>query len=386
LELVNDVSKNDQVLYTLIMDEKGVIKAHSQNKRINKPYSPETVQSLFETDNDIKVHTFTYQGEKAFLFQKPIIYQKLKVGEVLIAISQREILKSIHNAEIFLLWLTIIITLVGICLSFGLSLYFSRPLINLRESTKILASGNFEHRVKIRRKDEIGDLGKAFNQMAEGLAEREQIRETFGKYVTPEIRDEILSGNIPLDGETRTGTVLFADLRGFTPYVEAHSPKEVVHGMRAYFNAMQEAIRLHDGLVLQYVGDEMMVVFGVPIQDEHHAVKAVDAALEMRKRLNILNRNRAEKGLEPFEHGVGIHTGEFLAGNMGSDDQLSYSLLGNVVNVASRIEGLTKELHCDILVSEATVDKLDKKPKMEKKSPVKVKGYSKPVVVYQVIE
>jgi class 3 adenylate cyclase len=386
LELVKDVSKNDQVLYTLIVDENGVIKAHSQDGQINEPYSPEISRSLFGSDNDIAVHTFTYQGEKAFLFQKPITYQKLKVGEVLIAISQREILKSIHNAEIFLFWLTVIITLVGICLSFVLSLYFSRPLVSLRESTKILASGNFEHRVEIRRKDEIGDLGQAFNQMAEGLAEREQIRETFGKYVTPEIRDEILSGNIPLDGETRTGTVLFADLRGFTPYVEAHSPKEVIHGMRAYFNAMQEAIRLHDGLVLQYVGDEMMVVFGVPIQDEHHAVKAVDAALEMRKRLNILNRNRAEKGLEPFEHGVGIHTGEFLAGNMGSDDQLSYSLLGNVVNVASRIEGLTKELHCDILVSEATVDKLDKKPKMEKKSPVKVKGYSKPVVVYQVIE
>jgi class 3 adenylate cyclase len=221
--------------------------------------------------------------------------------------------------------------------------------------------------------------------MAEGLAEREQIRETFGRYVTPEIRDEILSGNIPLDGETRTGTVLFADLRGFTPYVEAHSPKEVVHGMRAYFNAMQEAIRLHDGLVLQYIGDEVMVVFGVPLQDENHASKAVSAALEMRRRLDILNQKRAEKGLEPFEHGVGIHTGEFLAGNIGSDDQLSYSLIGNVVNVASRIEGLTRDLHCDILVSEATVNKLDKKPKMEKKSPVKVKGYSKPVVVYQVI-
>ncbi|MEJ2589090.1 MAG: HAMP domain-containing protein, partial [Deltaproteobacteria bacterium] len=200
LELVKDVSKNDQVLYTLIVDENGVIKAHSQDGQINEPYSPEISRSLFGSDNDIAVHTFTYQGEKAFLFQKPITYQKLKVGEVLIAISQREILKSIHNAEIFLFWLTVIITLVGICLSFVLSLYFSRPLVSLRESTKILASGNFEHRVKIRRKDEIGDLGQAFNQMAEGLAEREQIRETFGKYVTPEIRDEILSGNIPLDG------------------------------------------------------------------------------------------------------------------------------------------------------------------------------------------
>ncbi|MDZ7698896.1 MAG: adenylate/guanylate cyclase domain-containing protein [Deltaproteobacteria bacterium] len=386
LELVNDISKNDQVLYTLITDENGIIEAHSQIEQVNKKYLADESQSLLEKEDDIKVSTFTYGGEKAFLFTKPIIYQKLTVGEVVIAISQREILKSIHNAEVFLFWLTVIITVIGICLSFGLSLYFSKPLIALREGTKKLASGDFKHRVKVRRKDEIGELGNAFNQMAEGLAEREKIRETFGKYVTPEVRDEILSGNIPLDGELRTGTVLFADLRGFTPYVEAHSPEDVIHGMRAYFNAMQDAIRLHHGLVLQYVGDEMMVVFGVPLQDEHHATKAVSAALEMRKQLDVLNQKRISRGQKPFRHGVGIHTGEFLAGNIGSDDQLSYGLIGNVVNVASRIEGLTKEHNCDILISEETVNKLEKKPKMEKKSPVKVKGYSKTVVVYRIIE
>lgn len=389
-QLVDDINKDDQVLFALITNEKGVIKAHSQIDQANTVYS--TVYSKDDSatpvgeEDDVGISTFTYKGEKALLFEKPITYQRLKVGHVRIAISQQKIQKSLHNAKIFLLWLTVIITIIGIILSFGLGLYFSRPLITLRESTKVLASGNFGHRVKIRRKDEIGDLGEAFNHMAEGLSEREVIRETFGKYVTPQIRDEILSGRIPLDGEIRMATVLFADLRGFTPYVEGHSPKEVIQGMRAYFNAMQTAIRLHDGLILQYAGDEIMVVFGVPLQSENHAEKAVSAALEMRNQLERFNRERTRKGLTPFSHGVGIHTGEVLAGNTGSDDQLSYSLIGNVVNIASRVQGLTKEFHCDILATEETVNRLSQKPKMEKKTPVMVKGYSKSIVVYQVIQ
>lgn len=385
-QLVNDINKDDQVLFALITDEQGLIKAHSQIHQVNKAYTADHSIRPMAEDDGIRISTFDYKGEKVLLFEKPITYQKLKVGEVRIAISQQKIQKSIHNAKVFLLWLTIIITLIGILLSFGLSLYFSRPLVTLRESTKVLASGNFDHRVEIRRKDEIGDLGEAFNHMAEGLSEREVIREAFGKYVTPEIRDEILSGRIPLDGEIRTATVLFTDLRGFTPYVEGHSPKEVIQSMRAYFNAMQKAITLHDGLILQYAGDEIMVVFGVPLQSENHAEKAISAALEMRTQLEKFNRDRAQKGMQPFRHGVGIHTGEVLAGNTGSDDKLSYSLIGNVVNVASRVQDLTKEFQCDILATEETIKRLDRKPHMERKQPVMVKGYSKSIVVYQIIQ
>jgi class 3 adenylate cyclase len=221
--------------------------------------------------------------------------------------------------------------------------------------------------------------------MIAGLAERERIRETFGKYVTPEIRDQILDGRIPLDGERTEATLLFSDLRRFTSFVEETDPKEVIRSMRAYFTAMRKAIRSQGGLVLQYVGDEIESVFGVPLKCDDHKERAVLAALEMRKRLEILNDERISAGKVPFRHGIGIHTGSVLAGNMGSEDRLSYALIGDTVNVASRIEGLTKLFDCDILVSQETTLGLHHSFQMEKKPTQMVKGYSKPVIVYQIL-
>jgi len=163
------------------------------------------------------------------------------------------------------------------------------------------------------------------------------------------------------------------------------SPEEVIKGLRSYFTAMQQAIRSNNGLVLQYVGDEIQTVFGVPIWYEDHAQKAIMAALDMRARLEELNRIRTAEGLTPFRHGIGIHTGEVLAGNTGSEDRLSYTLIGNTVNLTSRIEGLTKTFKCDILASEETVKGLTGSFNLKKVPPQMVKGYSKPITIYQVI-
>jgi class 3 adenylate cyclase len=132
--------------------------------------------------------------------------------------------------------------------------------------------------------------------------------------------------------------------------------------------------------------NEVEAVFGVPIPYEGHADKAVQAALEMRKALNELNKERAGKGKVPFRHGVGIHTGEVLAGNTGSNDRLSYALIGDTVNLASRIQGLTKEIPCDILLSEATAMRLQDPFHLEKEGGRRVKGYSRPITVYRILE
>ncbi len=203
--------------------------------------------------------------------------------------------------------------------------------------------------------------------------------------MTPEIRDEILSGRIPLEGERREATVLFADLRNFTPFVEDNPPEEVILGMRAYFTSMHQAIHLHRGLVLQFVGDEIEAVFGVPVHFEGHADAAVRAALEMRKALEELNIKRSAQGKPIFAHGVGIHSGDVLAGNTGSEEQSAYALIGNTVNVASRIQDLTKELGCDILASGETIEQLKESFQMDKESPRLVKGYSRPITVHRIL-
>ncbi len=220
--------------------------------------------------------------------------------------------------------------------------------------------------------------------MVGGLRDRERLRETFGKYVSREVRDEILSGRIPLDGQAREVTILFADLRDFTPWVEANPPREVVHDLNAYFTAMDGAIREHRGLVLQFIGDEIEAVFGAPLAYAGHADLALQAALEMRERLARWNAERQRAGKPPMRHGIGIHTGTVLAGNIGSAERLSYALVGDAVNLASRIQGLTKEVGTDILVSGTTRRLLGDGHELVGLPAVRVKGKSAEVEVYRV--
>jgi len=260
------------------------------------------------------------------------------------------------------------------------------PLKNMLEALSKVRDGDYQAQIRVLGNDEIGILGDAANQMIRGLADRQKLRDAFGKYVTPEIRDEILSGRIPLEGERREGTVMFVDLRDFTPFVENNPPEEVMSGLRAYFTAMHRAIRLRRGLVLQFVGDEIEAVFGIPIPFESHADAAVRAAIDMRRALKELNSERVASGEPPFAHGIGIHSGSVLAGNSGSEEQSAYSLIGNTVNVASRIEGLTREIGCDILVSQETVERLKGRFHLVRESPRHVKGYSRQIIVYQLAE
>jgi len=299
------------------------------------------------------------------------------------AVPARELVREIL---IFCLVLCAIFIVIAFRLNVLVGRSILSPIGEMLGVVDRVKVGDFSQRIAVTSNDELGILGDAGNDMIQGLADRERIREAFGKYVTPEIRDQILAGRIPVDGERREATLLFSDLRAFTSYVEENTPEEVIRSMREYFTAMQGAIRKHRGLVLQYVGDEIEAVFGVPIQDRSHADHALLAALEMRKSLTELNEARVAQGKTPFRHGIGIYTGTVLAGNTGSEDRLSYTLIGNTVNLASRIQGLTKDLHWDILVSRETVEKLGRSFLLQEESSRTIKGYSVPVTVHKLLD
>ncbi len=288
-----------------------------------------------------------------------------------------------------MLVLIVFLLAVGIVTSAGLALFVSRsvagPLGRLRSAMGDVERGDLAVRAPVLGNDEIGGLSEGFNRMVEGLRERELVKETFGKYVSPEIRDEILGGRIPLDGQLREVTVLFADLRDFTPWVERSDPRQVVRDLNAYFTEMEAAIRSHGGLVLQYIGDEIEAVFGAPVADPAHAAHAVESALEMRRRLSAWNAARREAGDTPLRHGIGIHTGPVIAGNIGSAERLSYTLVGDAVNLASRLQSLTKELGCDILVSADTRRHLDGDVALTPLPAVRVKGKSEEVEVFSLV-
>jgi adenylate cyclase len=282
-----------------------------------------------------------------------------------------------------------VLVIVFFVLAGVLNKFVSRSIVNpLKKVLAIIPKiqeGDYTERIQVISNDEIGLLGDAGNAMIMGLEEREMLRAAFGKYVTPEIRDEILSGRIPLDGEFRQVSVLFADLRNFTPLAEANDPKTVVKIINAYFTEMASSIQQKSGLVLQFIGDEIEAVFGAPLSLENHPVKAVQAALEMRMRLDLVNNRLKKQGHPPLRHGIGIHTGQVVAANIGSPDRLSYALVGDTVNLASRIQELNKQLGTDILISETTQSRLNNAVPVKKLPTIKVKGKIEPIAVFKVI-
>lgn len=229
-----------------------------------------------------------------------------------------------------------------------------------------------------------GILGGLVDRNERRRNERDYIKDTFGKYFPEELRDEILQGRIPTAGEIKEATLLFADLRDFTAIVERTAPRIVVQVINSYFEAMAEAIRNNGGLILQFIGDEIEAVFGAPLPAAQHADLAVLAALEMRKRLSSLNEELQNKGIEPLRHGIGIHSGKVLAGNIGCPELLSYAMVGKTVNLASRIQELNKPLGSDILISSDTQKMLTTNVSLLKEPPIQVKGIEKPVEVFRI--
>jgi adenylate cyclase len=279
-------------------------------------------------------------------------------------------------------FLVLVTTVTSIGLALFVSSSVAEPLARLRGAMAEVERGNLEARCTEVSNDEIGELTEGFNRMLRGLRERDFLKETFGKYVSQEIRDEILAGRIALEGQVREATILFADLRDFTPWVEATDPREVVRDLNAYFTEMNVAIRAHGGLVLQFIGDEIEAVFGAPVPDPRHAEMAARAALAMRARLAAWNAERERAGKRPLRHGIGVHTGTVLAGNIGSPERLAYSLVGDAVNVASRIQSLTKEAATPVLVSGTTRARLNGGFALTPLPAVRVKGRVAEVEVF----
>jgi len=223
------------------------------------------------------------------------------------------------------------------------------------------------------------------NQMMEGLKERDFCRASFDQYVSPEVSRKILDDTIAPTGDLIDVTVLFCDLRDYTGFAEKHSPREVVEMMNQYFTAMERVVRQNGGVVLQFVGDEIEAVFGAPEPDPDHAEHALAAALAMRTALAQFNDKRRKQGEDDVRHGIGIHSGNVLAGNVGSEQRKTYSMLGDTVNLASRLQTLNKKLGTNILISGETRRRITQRDiPMRSMGNHAVRGKSESVEVYAV--
>lgn len=223
-------------------------------------------------------------------------------------------------------------------------------------------------------------------ELKQKVEEQEKTLKLFMKYVPETIVQSTLSKSEDslLEGELRYVAVLFCDIRGFTQVSEGLSPKEVVGFLNDYYAIMSDYVKKHHGAVTQYVGDEIFAVFGAPIAAENNEECAVFCALEMREGLKELNKKYEEKFKHKIQFGIGINSGEAIAGNLGCEEHIGYSVTGDTVNTGKRIEMLTKEVPDSILISETIYKKVQKYIHASAWEPVQVKGKKEKLLVYEV--
>ncbi len=276
---------------------------------------------------------------------------------------------------------------IGLAILFART--FTRPLKSLTNSAKAVENDDLENAmVKITTRDELGRFAITFNHMVASIQARQRERDIFGRMVSPEVREKLLKGDLKLGGDNLRVSVLFSDIRGFSTLSEKMSPQDVVALLNDYLTEMTEAVRPFGGYVNNFIGDAIVVIFGAPESRSECEWSAVGAAIAMKERLEQLNLRRLNMGDPAIKTGIGISTGKVVAGQIGSLDRFMYTVIGDAVNVAARLEALTKEFEGNpILMNAVTYEGCKHKEGAEQfldKGLQTVKGRQEPVHVYAV--
>jgi class 3 adenylate cyclase len=257
----------------------------------------------------------------------------------------------------------------------------TRPVTALTAAVARVAGGDIAQAVPVKSADELGRLTRGFNEMLEGLRQRDFIRSTFGRYVSPEVARTLLESpeGLKLGGDKRVVTVLMSDLRGYTRFAEHGDPAMVMAVLNDYLARMTDVIIAHGGTVNEFIGDAVFAIFGAPLPHPDHAERAAAAALGMQDAMAEINAGLAARGLPRFEMGIGINTGEAVVGNIGSEQRAKYGVVGSAVNVAARVEGAS--VGGQVLVSAATWACIAGVAEAEPPIAVAVKGLTEPLVL-----
>jgi len=277
--------------------------------------------------------------------------------------SATTVMRDQQQAMLISAIVTVLAAIVGLIFAILVSLGITRPVQQLLEGTREVEAGRLDRSIDVTTRDEIGQLSAAFNRMIEQLRDKEKIRETFGRYLDPKIVEDLIDRPTlaAAEGQRRIMTVMFCDVKGFTSLSEGMTPQGLVKVMNRYLSTMSEPIRIHQGIIDKYIGDAIMAYWGPPFVDEAAEARfACFAALDMTARVAQLRKDLPELiGVRSipveFDLRIGVATGEALVGSIGSEFMMSYTVMGDTVNLASRLEGANREYGSRSLISESTV-------------------------------
>jgi adenylate cyclase len=381
--LVKEAMQDRDLAYVVFADDEGVVRAHSDLSMVGRPIVRPA--GLTPARDRVLVQTYRPDGREEIIdFATPLAFSGTPVGTLYVGFSTKAIAAAVGQARNQAALITGFMVALGVGGAIALATVLSRPIFRLVEATRAIARGDLSVSLPVTSRDELGVLTESFNRMARSLREKEMIKHAFTRYVAREVVEEILKDpeHLVLSGERREATVLFCDIRGFTTLSERLTPEEVVSLLNDFYTLMIETTFKHDGTLDKFLGDAVMAVFGAPIAHKDHAARALRTALDMQAGIEQLNRQRVERGKDPFTVGIGVSLGEVVAGTVGTEERMEYTVIGDSVNLAARLQAEAKP--GSILISRRTFDHVKDLVEAASLGVLKVRGKEEQVEVYQV--
>lgn len=384
--LANNLVDRQQIMGVAILSEKGLM-------LVSNGMTPPTELLQQHTSNTLAAGHFEFNAplsnENHYLsFHHPITFNQLIAGHAYVSFSKARMVESLKRAQFVILTFTVLMSLIAIFLAFVMSRHLSKPIYSLVDASKAIENGNYRYRLSERRNDEIGELALAFNQMAHGLLQKTQVEDAFSRYVSSNVAQQVLQNldEVELGGKHVKASVLFADIVGFTGISEKMPPDEVANLLNEYFSYISMIAQLHNGHIDKFMGDCAMVVFGVPEATIDHSFNAVSCAIMIQQTVKKLNQLRGEENKLSIHFRIGVNTGTMVAGNLGSNDRMEYTVIGDPVNMASRLASAAEADQIVVLEEFYKQPSIKSRISAQQHKVIRVRGKEAPVSTWIIID
>ena len=380
--LLNNLGNNSRVAGVVILDHDFNVVAQNgiaipQSAIVRAIKSDQPVRPFSELDQ--------HSNQDIVIYVSPIVFQSVTGGYAALAVNNQSITTLLSRSLNTFIFVSVILCISVSLLGIAMAQKFSQPITSLAAATRDLQDGKLKH-IPERRSDELGMLINAINSMSHGLIQKDQVEAMLSKLVDRDIAAKVLGGvqEVELGGEHVEATVLFADIVGFTNISERLSPQEVSNLLNEYYGYFDQCAKFYFGTVDKFIGDAVMLVFGAPKPDKDHQFHALACAVLMNQLVRRLNQVRREKGLYEVNLRIGINSGSMLAGLIGGSNRMQYTVVGDAVNLASRL--CSEAGSSQIIIEESMYNTITQthKIKAESRKQIKVRGKSEPVAIYHV--
>jgi len=377
---IKNIQKNTGVVYAMVLDKDGTVFMHSilteKGKVLSTPMDKKTLNT-----NELLFQKTRYNNEPVMDAALPILVVKqdknIRIGTARIGLSEKELQDAIAKQKLNFFWISLVFVAIGLLIAFALAKVLTGPIYTLAVGMQIVASGDLNQQVKVAYKDEIGKLTESFNQMVLSLREKLYMEKYLSHSTLKSIRKVRDKSELKLGGERKYVTALFSDVRDFTSMSEKMSPEEVVEVLNIYLNLQANIVTSRGGIVDKYDGDEIMAIF----EGKGQEINAVRAAIEIQRFCQSLNWARAKLGKKQMNVGIGLNSGDVVMGNMGSQEQMNYTVIGDNINLTARLCSAAQA--GQVVISKVTAEALGREATLNRLEPIKVKGKEKMVDVFE---